>query len=140
MQNFDSDKAARVWQRVRSEAPTAQELSGLPALAMLETELEAYFRRLARRHPTATELAGECRRSAQTLRGICDFAGIPCEAAAFTGNTPNRLLQTCYGKTLQALREYEARQTHPEYGCAFGVMAERKRRQACLLLEMAGKG
>jgi hypothetical protein len=50
------------------------------------------------------------------------------------------VLRSCYGKTLQLRRQYEALQTHPEYGCAFQTLAENKRAQACFLLEMVGKG
>ena len=39
MQNFDSDKAARVWQRVRSEEEALPELATLPTLAAQELEL-----------------------------------------------------------------------------------------------------
>ena len=135
MQNFDSDKAARVWQRVRSEEGALPELATLPTLAAQELELATYYQRLAR-----TELAKQCRRSSTILQGIGTLAGIPCKPVPYAGQMPREALRVCYGKTLQLLHQYEALQTHPEYGCGFRALAENKRTQACFLLEMVGKG
>ena len=140
MQNYDSEKAARVWQRVRNEEPVPVELSALPGFAAAENELAELLRRLSRQYPAAGALSTECRRHATVIRGVCALGGIPCRTAPFTGEIPRELLRSCYGKTLQLLREYEARREHPEYGCAFQALAEKKRAQACLLLELAGRG
>ena len=139
MQQYDSEKTARVWQRVRGETPGPQELSGLPGLAALEWELAELYRRLSRQFPAAAAMEKECRRCGAAVQGVCRLAGVPCKLAVWQGETPREILRVCYGKTLQLLREYEARQEHSEYGCAFRSLAEKKRAQACILLEMAGK-
>ena len=48
VQKFDSEKAARVWQRVRNEEPVPVELSALPGFAAAENELTELLRRLSR--------------------------------------------------------------------------------------------
>ena len=140
MQQYDSEKAARVWQRVRSDEPARQDLSDLPAMAVQELTLAAFYRSLAKQQPAFGQYAKECQRSSTLLCGIGALAGAPCKPAAYTGPMPREALRVCYGKTLQLLRQYEALQTHPEYGCGFRMLAEKKQAQACFLLEMVGKG
>ena len=139
MERFDSEKAARVWQRVRSDGSEEQELSGLPALIAAEAELAALYKRIGKQYPQASQLARDCHANAAMLRGICGFAGQPRPQPKFSPSAPKNVLQLCYSRTLQAAGEYEKRSSHPEYGCAFRAMAEKKRAHACRILELAGK-
>ena len=138
MERFDSEKAARVWQRVRSDSGDESTLSGIAGLSGAEAELAALFKRVAKQHSGAEALARDCHSNEAILRGICAFAGLPRQRPKFSGNVPKNVLQVCYSRTLQAAGEYEKRSSHPEYGCAFRAMAEKKREHACRILEMAG--
>ena len=138
MERFDSEKAARVWQRVRSDGGDESALGGIAGLCATEAELASLFQRVAKQHSAADALARDCHSNEAILRGICGFAGLPRPQPRFSGNMPKHVLQVCYSRTLQAAGEYEKRISHPEYGCAFRAMAEKKREHACRILEMAG--
>jgi len=141
MEHYDSDKAARVWQRVRGEAPMPAEIPGLPALIAAEAELQGLYRSMAKQFPAAAELARDCGRHAAMLRGICDCVGSPRIDGGprqIDGGPPRNGLRLCYSKTLQAIGEYEKLAMHPEYGCAMAAMAQKKREHACKLLERMG--
>ena len=138
MERFDSEKAARVWQRVRSEGGDDSALGGIAGLSAAEAELAVLFKRIGKQYSAAEALARDCLSNEAILRGICGFAGLPRPQPKFSGNVPKNVLQVCYSRTLQAAGEYEKRSSHPEYGCAFRAMAEKKREHACRILEMAG--
>ena len=138
MEHYDSEKAARVWQRVRGEEPR----EGLP-LPAGEEQLAALYRSLGLLVPGAVpgQLEQECRNHAATLRGIWALTGTPrppTQQPAGTKSTAPALLGTCYSRTLRAIGEYERFADHPEYGCAFRILAEQKRQQACRLLSLLG--
>ena len=140
MQKFDSEKAARVWQRVQSESPEPRELSGLPLLAAEERILASWLRQLGKRQPGAEAMARECVRHEAILRGICAMTEQPKMTGGAVPALPRDPLRSCYAKTMQTAVEYDKLMAHPEYGCAFRMMAEKKREHACRLLEMAGRG
>lgn len=142
MQQYDSEKAARVWQRVRGEAQPEQmpELAELPGFAAEESALAALYRQMAKHYPECVRLARDCGRSAAILRGICVFQDQqPGKAVPPAGNLRNGL-RLCYARTLRCIAEYEKLAGHPEYGCVFRHLAEAKREHACMLLELAGTG
>lgn len=140
MEHYDSDKAARVWQRVRGDAPPVQtpELSELPRLAAEESALAAMYRRMAKQQPGLGTLAQDCARHAAMLRGICVFTGAEPAKQSLSGEAPRDAVRSCYGRNLRAIGEYEKRASHPEYGCVFRALAEKKREHACVLLELVG--
>lgn len=139
MQQYDSDKAARVWQRVRGEGQ-GLELSELPSLAAEESALAALYRQMARAHPECQSLARDCSRSAAILRGICLFQeqqpGKPAPPDAGVRNG----LRLCCARTLRCISAYEKLADHQEYGCVFRRLAEGKKDHVCKLLELAGAG
>lgn len=137
MQQYDSEKAARVWQRVRGDGP-AQDLPELPALAAEESALAALYRQMAGQRPECRSLARDCGRFAAILRGICLFQERqPGKAAPPEGNIRNGL-RLCCARTLRCIDAYEKLADHPEYGCVFRRLAEAKKEQVCRLLELAG--
>ena len=138
MEHYDSEKAARVWQRVRGE----EVREGLP-LPAGEEQLAALYRVLGQLvpGPVPGQLEQECRNHAATVRGIWSLAGTPrppVQQAQPGKTTAPALLGTCYSRTLRAIGEYERFSDHPEYGCAFRILAEQKRQQACRLLGLLG--
>ena len=138
MEQYDAQKAARVWQRVRGEEPR----DDLP-LPGSEEQLAALYRSLGRLipGPVPGQLEQECMNHAATVRGIWNLIGTPRQNAKVpegTKSTAPALLGTCYSRTLRAIGEYERFSDHPEYGCAFRILAEQKRQQACRLLGLLG--
>ena len=138
MEHYDQEKAARVWQRVRGEEPR----EGLP-LPAAEEQLAGLYRSLGRLvpGPVPGQLEQECNNHASTVRGIWSLVGTPrppMKQAEVTKTTAPALLGTCYSRTLRAIGEYERFSDHPEYGCAFRILAEQKRQQACRLLGLLG--
>lgn len=142
MEQYDSDKAARVWQRVRGEpaADHTPELAGLPGLAAEESALAALYRQMARNQQELSRLSRDCGRAFSILRGICAFQDQqPGKVVPSAGNSRNGL-RLCYARTLRCMGEYERLSGHPEYGCVFRHLAEVKKEHACKLLELAGSG
>lgn len=142
MEHYDSDKAARVWQRVRGETQPERptELVELAGLAAEESALAVLYRQMAKHQPELIRMSRDCGRASAILRGICAFQEQqPGKAVPAAVNSRN-WLRLCYGRTLRCMGEYEKLAGHPEYGCAFRHLAEAKREQACRLLELAGAG
>ena len=140
MQQYDSDKAARVWQRVRGEGlAQPQDLPELPGLAAEESALAALYRQMARTHPECQSLARDCSRYAAVLRGICLFQERQPGKAAPEANIRSGL-RLCCARTLRCIGAYEKLADHPEYGCVFRRLAEGKKDPVCKLLELAGTG
>ena len=142
MQQYDSEKAARVWQRVRGESQQqdTSELAELPGLAAEEAALAAMYRQMAKNQPECMGLFRDCGRSAAILRGISVFQDQqPGKAVPPAGSIRNSL-RLCYAKTLRCIGEYEKLSSHPEYGCVFRRLSETKREHACKILELAGSG
>lgn len=130
MEQFDKEKAARVWRRVNEAAP-ALVLEGLGELASGEGEMAALCKGLA------PEIARQCASHIAMLRGICHLSGLPRPAAA-AGKQEKRPLETACGKCMALLRGYESRFGHPEYGPVFQAMARTKQEQLCRLLALLG--
>jgi hypothetical protein len=101
--------------------------------------MAAWRRQLGKRHQGGENMARDCARHVAILRGICTMTGQPKAAGVVPTALPRDPIRSCYGKTIQAAAEYDKLAAHPEYGCAFRSMAEKKREHACILLEMAGR-
>jgi len=148
--DYDTQKAARVWQRVQTEKQemnTAQRGDHLPALIIEQLQLSAVYLQLSRQLPgrdgaVFVRLAREAKGQAACLKGILVLmdgpaAELSCAPAQFS--TMDAMLRRCYGKELRLLKEYENRQTDPEYGSVFARLAERGREHCWVLLELIGR-
>lgn len=153
MHTYDSQKAARVWQRVQAgqdtprEAVRAETLSdNLQELIMNEWTAAATYLRLARQmQPREAQvlqrLAREEHSHAACLKGIYHL---------ITGNqavirspkpeneTPELTLRRCYGGEMRSLKEYESRSDDPQYGHVFARLAEQEREHCRAVLELIG--
>lgn len=142
MQQYDSEKAARVWQRVRGETQPERptELAELPGFAAEESTLAALYRQMAKGQPEFMRMSRDCGRASAILRGICAFQEQQPGKAVPPAENPRNGLRLCYARTLHCIGEYEKLTGHPEYGCVFRHLAEAKKEHACKLLELAGAG
>ena len=146
MEKYDSEMAARVWQRVRSEPeavllpPSAQALAAAEAeqasaLLQLSRQLQGRQKALVRR------LYEEKKAHADTLRGIhflMTGKRPMLRTAPAESPTPEIALRKCYGASLRAVKDYENRSTEPEYGPVFASLAQQEKAHCTLLLELLG--
>ena len=147
---YDTQKAARVWQRVQQEKQEpafAQRNDRLPALILEQAQLSATYLQLAR-HLSGQDgtvfmrLAREAKAQAICMKGILtlmtgqspDTTGTAAQISAI-----DAMLRHCYSKELWLLKEYETRCSDPEYGPVFDRMVQRGREHCCTLLELVGK-
>ena len=148
--DYDTQKAARVWQRVqmeKQEVPVAQRADHLPGLILEQLQLAAAYLQLARQLPgkdgaVFVRLAREARAQGACLKGILALMSehVPeVSSAPVQFSAMEAMLRRCYGKELRLLKEYEACQTDPEYGPVFERLASRGRDHCWVLLEMIGR-
>lgn len=147
MNDYDPEKAARVWQRVQGKAPAPEPPGqGLPALMAEIWQDAAAYLYLSRRfqgHDSALlrRLAEEAQSQVACLRGV---------HAMVTGTRPvthtppparepaEGLLRRCYGRELRRFHEFEARSADPGFGPVFARLAAQTREHCGSLLELLG--
>lgn len=140
---MDTPEEIKIWQRVRNEVPPVPDgLSGLAANALA---LSSLYGNLARQLPQGRkillQLQEEALSAARSLKGIYQLVtGVPMEVGAVppTFENAQSALRKSYGQTLKVLRAYEARESHPEYGCVFAQLAAAERRHCGWLTELMG--
>lgn len=146
METIDPAKAARVWQRVRSEAPAEHPEQGLLELIAQEWNDAATYLQLSRRFQgkdsaTLRRMYEEEQAHAACLKGIYTLiAGKrpTVRTVPPTQEDPEQILRKCYGREMQCLVRYEQRSEDPEYGQVFARLAEQERGHCCLVLELLG--
>lgn len=145
MEHYDSQMAARVWQRVQigsaPEDPTADILLFLQEEL---TELSRYHQ-LSGTLGSASKLLPQLIKSTQqctaTLRGICLLlANTSPEVKPFPlpKELPVSALRRSYGATLRRISRYEHWSSHSEYGPGFLKLTELSRQRCQHLLQLLG--
>ena len=146
MDTIDREKAARVWERVRSDAPPSPE-QGLTELIAAEWTDAAVYLQLSRRFQgkdsaLLRRMYEEEQAHTACLKGIYTL---------ITGRRPTvkavpppqgdveQILRRCYGREMQSLARYEARASDPEYGQVFARMAQQERAHCHSVLELLGR-
>ena len=148
--NYDTQKTARVWERVQAEKQeTAKPQQGdhLPSLIMEQLQLSAIYLQLARQLPgkdgaVFVRLARETRAQAACLKGILALmiGQVPeITAAPVPYSTMEAMLRRCYGKELRLLKEYESRLSDAEYGPVFDRLVNRGREHCWVVSELIGR-
>jgi len=142
MQNFDAQKAARVWDRVQGNGADA-----LPELIGMEWMDAITYMTLSRRMQgrdgqLLRQLARQEQDHAACLRGIYALL-TGGRAVVSTPVIPQEdtetLLRRSYGSHMQRLARYEARKADPEYGQIFERLAQQEREQCQQLLAILGR-
>lgn len=147
MDNYNSEMETRVWKRVRGETCEEQPQAGLQGLAAAELAESTVYLMLSRQlqgHEKAIlrQLFEEEQNHACCLKGIYLLTtGTPLSLRTPppVPETPELALRKCYARTLQALKEYESRREHPEYGHVFRQLAEDERKHCFMILELLGR-
>lgn len=140
MEHYDSLKAQQVWSRVRGESE--KNTPPLPKLLLAEMQLSADLGRLLHRFPETKGLLAHCRKNIACLRGILFLTDSSRPVPVLPkpqDSSAETLLRKCIGQQLQAAADYTSLADHPEYGCIFTRLAEQKRQQCQVLLEMLGR-
>lgn len=148
MEQFDNEKAKRVWQRVQATAapPPAPGID-LQDLVAKEKEDAAMYLHLSRHMPgrdgaVLRQMYEQEQSHASILKGICALStGVrPGVSAPPMQTAPAEvLLRRCYGREMQSLAEYERRSGDPQYGAVFRKMAEQEQQHCRILLEILGR-
>jgi len=147
---YDTGKAARVWQRVQNEKQEekiSRPTEHLPALIMEQLQLSGAYRQLSLRlggkdGAVLIRLAREANAQAICLKGMLTLMkGTAPQVVSAQQQLSNTdvILRRCYGAELRLLKVYENRGTDPEYGPVFERLAARGREHCCALMELIGK-
>lgn len=145
METIDPSQAARVWQRVRGEAP-APEGADLERLIVQEWEDAAIYLQLSRRcggkeSAALYQLFRQEQAHCACLKGIYTM---------LTGNPPKLKavrpmqeplevsLRKCYAREMRSLSAYEERTDDPNYGHVFSRMREQEQEHCRVILTLLG--
>lgn len=145
MEKFDTEKAARVWQRVQTREEPMPQQPDHGVLIRSAGEQAGRYRQLSRMMAGNGEKMGAFRRqqlaAADCLKGICRLSGIPVSPGANPSVPPEplaRLMEiTCHGER-QLVGEYSARMADPEWGRVYAHLASEAAQRCAVLLEMIG--
>ena len=146
MDTIDPVKAARVWQRVRTDTPETPKEEGLGELIAREWESASTYLQLSRRFQgrqsaLLRKLFEQEQAHAACLKGIYtlitgqrpNVAGVPP-----VPEEPKKVLRRCYGRQMQCLVCYEQRRNDPEYGHIYSRLAQQEQEHCHILLELLG--
>ena len=149
MEQFDREKARRVWQRVQGTAapPPPEPGEDLRELVARETESAAVYLQLSRQFQgkdsaALRQMSEQEQSHAAILKGICalNTGTRPGISVPHPENGPAEVvLRRCYGREMQSLAEYERRSGDPQYGAVFRKIAEQEQAHCRTVLELLGR-
>ena len=147
MENYDPQMAARVWQRVKGSQQPENEAAQLQAMIHQAHNAASVYLQLSRRFQgkdaaALHRLSEDAQSQAACLQGIYSLiAGQTAvsHAPSVPQEPPEATLRRCYGKSMQALAQYEQWSSHKEYGPAFARLAQQEQDHCRTLLELLGK-
>lgn len=147
METIDPVKAAKVWQRVCSDADSTPREQGLLALIAQEWTDAATYLQLSRRFQgkdsaLLRKMYEQEQAHTACLKGIYTLitgSHPTVRAVPVTQEDTESILRRCYGREMQCLAHYEARATDPEYGQIFSHLANQEREHCHMLLEILGR-
>lgn len=146
MDQYHSEMAARVWQRVQGGSTAENPTADIPALLQEELTDTRAYRQLAStlgstHKPVLQQLQKDTTQCVSTLHGI-DFllTGTARDVKPFPlpKELPTSALRRCYAATLRRISQYEQWHNHSEYGPGFANLAELCRKRCGLLLQLLG--
>ena len=149
MEEFDREKAARVWERVLKRedlAPLEPRKTDLTPLVLSAQELAGFY------HAAARQLGGrdgdlvrgllrQQKGMAACLKGVCRMrtGAVPAvERPSLSQDAPEALLRRCYEQKLRAVNQYGSRSSDPQFGPVFAHLARQEQEHCRLLLEILG--
>ena len=146
MEQFDAEKATRVWQRVQNREMPEPQRKDPGELIRAAAEQAALYRALSRAMPgkygeRLREFGRQQQRAGDCLKGICRLSGITPQsgpARSIQPEPPIRMLEKCCHGERRLVGEFSARMADPEWGRVYGKMATEAAERCCGLLEILG--
>lgn len=147
MENYDAQKAARVWQRVQNSTQGDSDAAVFAAMVAEEQTDAVTYLHLSRRYQgkeaaSLRRLFEEEQSHAACLKGIYTLITgqrIPSRSLPTPTEPTGVILRRCYGREMRALAQYEAWMGHREYGPVFQRLARQEQEHCRILLELLGK-
>lgn len=150
MEEFDAEKAARVWDRVQKRedlSPLEHRKTDLTPLVLSAQELAGCYHSAARQIPgkdgeRVRALLRQQKGMAACLKGICQMSGgrIPKFPSVTMPKEPaRRLLEKCYHRERRLLGELSKHVSDPEFGQVFRSLAEGAGQRCLTVLEILGR-
>ena len=146
MEHYDSQMAARVWQRVQSRDSDTTAAPDILAFLQAESADLSRYRQLSALHGLASKpefslLITKTQQCVSALKGI-RFLLTDAQPEAMASPLPKELpvstLRRCYGSTLQRISHYDQWTRHPEYAPGFLLLSQLSRERCQLLLQLLG--
>ena len=146
MEQFDEQKAARVWQRVQKKEAPEPLRKDTGTLIRAASEQAVLYRNLSRAlagkpGELLREYSRRQQRATDCLRGICRLSGITPPAVPGGKPVPEppiRLLERCCHGERRLFAEYMSRVEDPDWGRVYERMAADAGERCCGLLEILG--
>ncbi len=144
MNSYDSQMAARVWQRVQAKQEPADLSAEVLLLLAEEAKDAALYHRLSKNSTKENSaiiesLLRSSRLSCSILRGIHYLLTDSYPAPAPTQTAVSSVsLRLCYGDTLRRSIRYGQWGSHSEYSCAFAQLEHLARQRCIWLLQLIG--
>ena len=147
IQNFDPQKAARVWNRVQGHSAEEFDVQHLPELIAQELRDANTYLQLSRRFQgrdsvLLRQMAQQEQDHAACLKGLYTLiTGQPPQlpATQTTQQELSQLLRVCYGNQMHRLARYESRAGDSQYGHIFARLAAQEQEQCHRLLALLGR-
>ena len=147
IQNFDSQKAARVWNRVQGHSAGEFDVQSLPELIAQELRDANAYLQLSRRFQgrdsvLLRQMAQQEQDHAACLKGLYTLITGQQPKVPTTQNAQQdvgQLLRGCYGNQMHRLARYEARAGESQYGHIFSRLAQQEQEQCHRLLALLGR-
>jgi rubrerythrin len=146
MKEIDSQKAARVWQRVQGKTSQSEDFNSLPSMIAGEWWDAATYLRLSRQFNGKEanflrKMFEDEQSHAACLKGIYTLLTgdrLVTQTPAPRQEPLSASLRRCYGREMQCLAQYEKWSDHREYGPVFQRLAQQERAHCAALLEILG--
>ncbi len=144
MEHYDPEMARRVWQRVQGNTPPVCDGPSLQSLMEDAWEDAKVYRLLSRRHrgrraALFTQLHKQTVEQLRLLKGICALSNqcSPVLNNALVRQEPeNILLRRCYGRALQRLSWYSAKEGDPQFGHTLPPLIRQTQQHTRWLLQL----
>ncbi len=146
MEHYDSQMAARVWQRVQNSDTRTTSTPDILSFLQAESADLSRYRQLFNQHsfagkPELPLLIAKTQQCVNSLRGIW-FLLKDAYPDTITSPLPKELpvssLRSCYGRTLQRISHYDLWTQHAEYAPGFLLLSQLSRERCQLLLQLLG--
>ena len=142
MDPYNSEKAARVWQRVHPGGTPSLSGEILNAFILQLGQLAAVYRHLSGHSAMLKALSDKKRAQAACLRGLHILTIGPCPEARLPQQKTEPFLaalRRCYAAEMQLLTQFDLHRADPAHGPIFTSLTEEQKAHCKIILELAGK-